>query len=120
MFRDNSGKFDASRLAATASDYMTPVVTASAALMLGALIARAPLRWLLAFAGGFVAGQAMRDGEWRFELRHEAPRRPVPEWLSKPKPGPDGTLSEDALVHHASEDSFPASDPPSYATGRGS
>ena len=119
MVRDNSGKFDASRLADAAAEYMTPVATASAALMLGAVLARAPLRWLLAFAGGFVAGQAMRDGEWRFTLRDEGPRRPTPEWLSKPRPGPDGRLSEDSLVHHASEDSFPASDPPSYTTGRG-
>ena len=119
MFRDNSGKFDASRLAAMASDTMTPVVTASAALMLGSMLARAPLRWLLAFAGGFVVGQAMRDGPWALPGQHAA-RRPTPEWISKPKPGPDGTLSDDALVHHASEDSFPASDPPSYSTGRGS
>ena len=121
MLRDNSGKIDGSQLAKTASEYMTPVATASAALMIGAMLARAPLRWLLAFAGGFVAGQAMRDGDWRFTLqRTERSRRPTPEWLSKPKPGPDGTLSEDALVHHSSEDSFPASDPPSYTTGRGS
>ena len=120
MFHDRSGKFDASRLAATASDYMNPVATASGALMLGAILARAPLRWLLAFAGGFVVGQAMRDGPWLFARDTRVVRPPAPEWISKPKPGPDGHLSEDALVHHASEDSFPASDPPSYTTGRGS
>jgi hypothetical protein len=119
MFRHLSGKFDAKHLATMASDNMNPVVTASGALMVGALLARAPLRWLLAFAGGFVIGQAMRDGPWRFA--DTGVRRPAtPEWISKPKPGPDGHLSDDALVHHASEDSFPASDPPSYTTGRGS
>jgi hypothetical protein len=119
MFNKRSGKLDPSRLAATAADHMSPVTTASAALMIGAVLARAPLRWLLAFAGGFVVGQAMRDGPWTLPGRPAA-RRPAPEWISKPKPGPDGTLSDDALVHHASEDSFPASDPPSYTTGRGS
>src|SRR5690348_13482209 len=117
MFSD---KIDAKHLAQAASDNLNPVVTASAALMVGAIIARSPLRWLLAFAGGFVAGQAMRDGPWRFTGQTPVQRPAAPEWISKPKPGPDGHLSEDALVHHASEDSFPASDPPSYTTGRGS
>ena len=119
MIRDSSGRIDTNKLAAAASDLMTPVATASGALMIGALLARAPLRWLLAFAGGFVVGQAMRDGPWDFARRPARPRRPKPEWVSNPKPGPEGKLEDDALVHHASEDSFPASDPPSYTTGRG-
>src|ERR1700742_3794343 len=116
MRRNNS--IDTNSLAAKVSDGMNPVATASGALMVGALLARAPLRWLLAFAGGFVAGQALRDGPWRF-ASPQSPRRPAPEWLSNPQPGPGGRLHEDALVHHSSEDSFPASDPPSYNTGRG-
>jgi hypothetical protein len=118
MIRDKSIDTSSS-LAAKVSDVMTPVATASGALMVGALLARAPLRWLLAFAGGFVAGQALRDGPWGFASPQSRGRRPAPEWLSNPQPGPGGRLHEDALVHHASEDSFPASDPPSYNTGRG-
>jgi hypothetical protein len=120
MFRQASGKFDASRLAAAAAEPTKHAAADSGGLMIGALLARAPLRWLLAFAGGFVLGQAMRDGPWRFTSQMPVRRPADPEWISKPKPGPDGHLGEDALVHHASEDSFPASDPPSYATGRGS
>jgi hypothetical protein len=116
MIHDRLGQIDTDRLAAQASDLMTPVVTASAALVVGAVLSRTPLKWLLAFAGGFVAGQAMRSGSWQFAAVR---RGHEPEWVSNPKPGADGKLAEDTLVQAASEDSFPASDPPSYTTGRG-
>lgn len=36
------------------------------------------------------------------------------EWISEHRPGPDGHMSPDELADDASEDSFPASDPPAH------
>lgn len=98
-------------------NHLTPSQTATAAMLAATLFAPRPLRWLLAFAGGFVLGQSLRQGQAARERRSH--RRP-PEWISDPKPDHTGRLNDETLVHAASEDSFPASDPPSYTTGRGS
>lgn len=47
-----------------------------------------------------------------------APRgRAARDWHADHAPGPDGRLDANALADEGSEDSFPASDPPSYMSG---
>lgn len=48
--------------------------------------------------------------------QHQAPPRRGPDWYSDHEAQTSGTMDEQARVDDASEDSFPASDPPSYMT----
>lgn len=86
----------------------------AAALIAGASLVRSPLRLALAIAGGALLGRevaAMLSARRYREVSE-------PEYVSDYTPGPDGRLSDDDLVLMGSEDSFPASDPPSYTGTR--
>lgn len=71
-------------------------------------------RFLLGMALGSAAAACLLT-----QQRNPGARVPGPaakprhrEWYSDHQPGPDGRLNDEALADKASEDSFPASDPP--------
>lgn len=100
---------------------LTPTNTAAGALILGSLLVRGPMRWAFAALAGVVVGQRMGAVKTARMFQHRRREASAErEWISDPRPGPDGRLSPDALTQAASEDSFPASDPPSHPTKRGS
>lgn len=75
----------------------SPVTTATATLLAASMVTRGPIRWLLAAAAGFVAGQAIRRNASQ-HVRNEP-------------------MLRDKLADTASQDSFPASDAPSFTSG---
>lgn len=79
------------------------------------MLLRAFSRILLGMALGSAAAAwfLTRQQPISAALTARPPSRPRRrEWYSDHLPGPDGRLDDDALVDDASEDSFPASDPP--------
>ena len=69
---------------------------------------------MLAVTGGVLLGREVAGMACARMERSTA----EPEYISDYEPGPDGRLSDDQLVAKSSEDSFPASDPPSYTGTR--
>jgi len=87
-------------------------------VVLGAyLLTRLPFRFLSGVALGFVAGWALRGSEseanWASSRGGQSITRGR-EWVAKHEPGPSGRMSTQEKVDEMGEDSFPASDPPSY------
>ncbi|MFD2263182.1 hypothetical protein ACFSM5_09810 [Lacibacterium aquatile] len=68
---------------------------------------------LLVLGAGIILGYAAalyrRPSGFPARLRAEPP-----EWISDYRKQPDGTIHPDDLVDGTGEDSFPASDPPSF------
>jgi hypothetical protein len=80
--------------------------------MLGVLaIRRLPMTLVTGAALGFAAVWAMRN------MRQGSAERDQ-DWISRHEPGPSGTMPPDEKVEEASEESFPASDPPAYTVTR--
>ena len=82
---------------------------ASAALLLGAVVFGRFMRPVLTFAAGMTAARGLwgiSDGDG------SSTSSGGPEWLSDHRPGPNGRLNQNQKADLASEDSFPASDPP--------
>lgn len=90
-------------------------------LMVASFSTRTPLRLALGMAAGLlvargVLGHAPETGGGSPD--EERAHRTQPEWLSEAEPEPHGRLHPDKLIDSASQDSFPASDPPAYSGGR--
>jgi hypothetical protein len=80
--------------------------------MLGVFVLRRLPRTLVTGAAlGFAAAWAMRN------MRRGAAERSQ-DWISRHEPGPSGTIPPDEKIEEASEESFPASDPPAYTVTR--
>ena len=85
--------------------------------VLGAyVLTRLPLSMLTGLALGFVFGWTLRGEQMSgYAMR---PSKRGREWLSEHEPQPSGRMAPDERVDDMSEDSFPASDPPSYTATR--
>ncbi|HEX6981056.1 MAG TPA: hypothetical protein VF342_17325 [Alphaproteobacteria bacterium] len=106
------GTLESSRTATDTSLLIVPGV------VLGAyLLTRLPFGFLSGMALGFAAGWAVRgtEGEagWASRRGGQSITRGR-EWVAKHEPGPGGSMSTQEKVDEMVEDSFPASDPPSY------
>jgi len=77
------------------------------------MIGRAFSRILFGMAVGGAIAAWLRTRE-RMPARSVPAGKARPEWYSDHAPGADGRLDADALADEASEDSFPASDPPAH------
>lgn len=86
-------------------------------VLVGTLFARTPLRWLLALGAGAVLARALSRGGFEQQAGRETGREP-PQWVSDPQPDAFGRLSEEEQMRIEGENTFPASDPPSYSGAR--
>lgn len=90
-------------------------------LMVASFKTRTPLRLALGMAAGLLVARGVlgHAPETPSGSADEEPaHKPLPEWLSQAEPESHGGLHPDQLIDSASQDSFPASDPPAYSGGR--